>query len=36
MDLSYKIVFISDTHSRINELYIPEGDILIHTGKFLF
>ena len=27
-----RIVFISDTHSKLRELEIPEGDILIHSG----
>lgn len=31
-----KIVAISDTHSRHNEIEIPECDILIHSGDFVF
>lgn len=27
-----RIVFISDTHLKLKELEIPEGDILIHSG----
>jgi|688.fasta_scaffold25965_5 Icc-related predicted phosphoesterase len=27
-----KLIFISDTHTRHNEIKIPDGDILIHCG----
>jgi Icc-related predicted phosphoesterase len=29
-----KITFISDTHSKHNELDLPGGDILVHCGDF--
>jgi Icc-related predicted phosphoesterase len=29
-----RIVVISDTHGRHNELMIPDGDILVHCGDF--
>lgn len=29
-----KIVCISDTHNKHEELFLPEGDILIHAGDF--
>lgn len=29
-----KIVFISDTHNYHDEVKLPEGDILIHSGDF--
>jgi len=29
-----KIIIISDTHRRENEVKLPEGDILIHAGDF--
>ena len=31
-----RIVCISDTHERHNELSLPEGDILIHAGDWTF
>jgi len=31
-----KLVFISDTHNKHNELTIPECDILFHTGDWSF
>lgn len=31
-----KIVAISDTHSHHNEIEIPECDLLIHSGDFVF
>ena len=32
---TFKIVCISDTHDKINELKnLPEGDVLIHAGDF--
>lgn len=34
MDDSLKIVCISDTHSGHNQLQLPPGDILIHSGDF--
>ena len=27
-----KLVFISDTHNRHNDIILPEGDVLIHCG----
>ena len=27
-----KIAVISDTHNRLNEVYIPSADVLIHCG----
>jgi len=27
-----RLVFISDTHNRLSELSVPDGDVLIHTG----
>ena len=30
-----RAVHISDTHSSHNELKIPAGDILVHSGDFL-
>ncbi|EQC33467.1 hypothetical protein SDRG_08978 [Saprolegnia diclina VS20] len=29
-----RVVCISDTHSRHNDLVVPDGDILIHAGDF--
>ncbi|MBX9879955.1 MAG: metallophosphatase domain-containing protein [Candidatus Obscuribacterales bacterium] len=29
-----KIVIVSDTHNRLSEVKIPDGDILIHCGDF--
>lgn len=29
-----KIVFISDTHNHHNEVKLPKGDILVHSGDF--
>jgi len=31
---SIKITCISDTHTKTNDLILPEGDILIHCGDF--
>ncbi len=30
-----KLVFLSDTHSYLNKIDIPEGDVLIHCGDAL-
>lgn len=32
--LLMKIVCISDTHNRHNEIAIPDGDVLVHAGDF--
>lgn len=29
-----KIVMVSDTHNKHNQIVLPEGDILIHSGDF--
>lgn len=29
-----KLVLISDTHNKHNQVVIPEGDILVHSGDF--
>jgi Icc-related predicted phosphoesterase len=31
-----KIVCISDTHCRLEEVFIPDGDVLVHTGDLTF
>jgi Icc-related predicted phosphoesterase len=31
-----KIIAISDTHCRLNQVKIPDGDILIHAGDLTF
>lgn len=31
-----KIVCISDTHNKHNEINLPEGDILLHAGDFTY
>lgn len=34
--MSIKVVCISDTHCRLRNVTIPEGDILIHAGDLTF
>lgn len=34
MENKMKIVCISDTHNNHEEVLLPEGDILVHTGDF--
>lgn len=29
-----RLVFISDTHNRLNDVTVPDGDVLIHSGDF--
>jgi Icc-related predicted phosphoesterase len=29
-----KIVMVSDTHNKHNQIVLPEGDILVHSGDF--
>ena len=31
-----RLVFVSDTHSQLSDVELPEGDILIHTGDITF
>ena len=31
-----RIVHISDTHCKHNRIFIPDGDILIHSGFLVF
>lgn len=31
-----KLVLISDTHTKHNQLELPEGDILVHAGDYTF
>lgn len=31
-----KVVLISDTHARLHEINVPNGDIIIHCGDFGF
>ena len=33
---SVRVVFVSDTHSRIANIVIPDGDVLVHTGDITF
>ena len=33
---SVRIVFVSDTHSQLDDICIPDGDILCHTGDITF
>lgn len=34
VDLPMRLVLISDTHSELHTLQVPDGDILIHAGDF--
>ncbi len=29
-----RIVFLSDTHNKLDQIAVPDGDILIHSGDF--
>lgn len=29
-----RIVFLSDTHNRLGDISVPDGDLLIHSGDF--
>ena len=34
--MSLKIVCVSDTHCRLDEVTIPDGDLLVHAGDLTF